>query len=97
MIRVERFFIEFVMEVRAEIIGQASTRRKAAVNSSDLIRLKLFNPTGIVNRLCHDLAGRTVALEFNQYQTTVRRDGYNINTTTKRSIFLSPDKHPLIG
>lgn len=69
--------------------------RKPVVDLDDAVSRQLRHPRRIVQRLGDDLARRAVALELDEHQGTVGRDGQQVNAATVAGDLLPADQHPL--
>ena len=67
MALIERLDIQRRTETRLEISSQIALRLEALINGGNLVRLKMLDPGGIIQRLRHHFARSAVAFEFDQY------------------------------
>jgi hypothetical protein len=92
---VQRLFIERDAEPLLEGRTQATALREPVVDLDDAVGRQLRHPRRIVQRLGDDLARCAVALELDEHQGAVGRDGQQIDAPAVAGDLLPADQHPL--
>ena len=94
---VERFLVQHGAEALLEVRLQAAVLREAAVDLHDAVGRQPGHPRGVVQRLRHDLARRAVALQLDQHQGAIGRDGQQVDAAPVAGDLLTADQHPFAG
>src|SRR5690606_29155913 len=94
---VEGFLVELCSETGFEIVAEVPAVGEALVDLGDLVGGEGVHPRGVVEGLGDDLARGAVALELDEHEGAVGRDGEEIDAAGEGRDFLPTDEHPLAG
>ena len=92
---VQRLLVERDTEPLLESRPKAATLREPVVDLDDAVGGQFCHPRRIVQRLGNDLARRAVALELDDHQGAIGRDGQQVNAPAVAGDLLPADQHPL--
>src|SRR5690606_13201310 len=94
---IQRFDFKWRSETREEVGSEVCTRPETLVDGLDITGFQPLYPGCVVESLSHHIPGRAVALDLDQHQRCVWREGQEVDASASPRALLATNQHPVLG